>query len=77
MSKRPVTNRRIQAMLASILLSIALLVGCTTGSAPEAERGKQDDAQRESVISDMQATHTWDLINSTPESTPEDGEDSE
>lgn len=54
-----------------MLFSLCLLVGCTTGSAPEAQQGKQEDAQRESVINDMQATHTWDLINGTPESTPE------
>jgi hypothetical protein len=66
-----VTNRRFDATAASLLLSLSLLAGCSTGSAPEAQRGQQQDEQRESVISDMQATHTWELINSTPDETPE------
>lgn len=64
-------DRRLKSAAVALLLSLALLAGCTTGSAPEANRGKQQDTQRESVISDMQATHTWDIINGTPESTPE------
>ena len=68
---KPVTSRRYRGALASVLLSIFLLVGCSTGNAPEAERGKQEDAKNESVIREMQATHTWEMINSTPESTPD------
>lgn len=74
-STRPVTDGRMKRAIAAMLLSLFLLAGCTTGSAPEAQQGKREDAQRESVISDMQATHTWDLINSTPESTPEPTEE--
>lgn len=59
-------------MLVSMLLAMFLVAGCSTGTAPEAERGKQQDSRNESVITDMQATHTWELINSTPESTPEE-----
>lgn len=50
-------------------LCVAMLVGCSTGSAPEAERAREDDAERTSVITDMQATYTWELINSTPSAT--------
>lgn len=69
-STKPVTSRRFRTTVVTIALPLLLLAGCSTGSAPEAEQGKQEDARNESVISDMQATHTWNLINSTPESTP-------
>ena len=71
------TNNRLRYAVTSLFLSLVLLAGCSTGSAPEAEHGKKEDAQRESIISDMQATHTWDMINSTPESTPEATEEPE
>lgn len=71
------TNSRLRHACVSLALSIVLLAGCSTGSAPEAQHGKQEDAQRESIISDMQATHTWDMINGTPESTPEATEEPE
>lgn len=71
------TNNRLRSILASLVLSLVVLAGCSTGSAPEANQGKQQDTQRESIISDMQATHTWDLINGTPESTPEATEEPE
>ena len=58
-------------MAACIACASVLLVGCSQGTAPEAERGQREDAQETSVISDMQATHTWNLINGTPESTPD------
>lgn len=53
-----------------MIVGIALLTGCSTGSAPEAHRAQEEDAQETSVISDMQATYTWELINSTPDATP-------
>lgn len=65
-------SARCRSIFASLLLSLVLLAGCSTGNAPEAQRGQQQDAERESVITDMQATHTWDLINSTPDSTPDE-----
>ncbi len=71
------TKTRLRTVLVSVGLSLVVLTGCSTGSAPEAERGKQQDAQQESIISNMQATHTWDLINGTPESTPDDTEEPE
>lgn len=66
------TSRRFRHAVLTAALGTMLLVGCSTGSAPEAERGQQQDAKKDSVISDMQSTHTWDLINGTPESTPEE-----
>lgn len=61
---------RVRGSVATIALAALLLAGCSTGSAPEAERGQRADAERTSVISDMQATRTWDLLNGTPAATP-------
>lgn len=66
------TKRTWTISLPAIVLVLALLVGCSSGSAPEANRGQQQDTNRDSVISDMQATRTWEIINSTPDSTPEE-----
>ncbi len=64
------TKRTASAGIPALLMAILLLVGCSTGSAPEATRGQQQDANRDSVISDMQATRTWEIIHGTPPSTP-------
>lgn len=66
------TKRTATISVPALLIALMLLVGCSTGNAPEANRGQQADAQRTSVISDMQATRTWEIINSTPNSTPEE-----
>lgn len=71
MPAKPETSRKLRNVFAALLLSSALLTGCSTGTSNEAEQGKKEDSQNESVIGDMQATHTWDMINGTPESTPE------
>lgn len=65
------TKRNASTGIPAFLLAILLLVGCSSGSAPEANRGQQQDTNRDSVISDMQATRTWEIINGTPDSTPE------
>lgn len=65
MPNAPGTKRLIAFLLAS-----SLLAGCSSGSAPEARQGQEADKQRTSVVTDMQATHTWEMINSTPEGTP-------
>lgn len=66
METRP---RRGRALIALVLCG-TMLAGCSTGDAPEARRGQEQDGKQESVISDMQATYTWELINGTPETTP-------
>lgn len=66
------TKRRTLAGLPTLILAVMMLVACSTGTSNEANRGKQVDAERTSVISDMQATRTWEIMNSTPESTPEE-----
>lgn len=61
---------RLKGMATTIVIAALVLAGCSTGSAPEAARGQRTDAERTSVISDMQATHTWELLNGTPDATP-------
>lgn len=57
--------------LLALLLAAVLLTACADGLAPDAERGRDSDASRESVVTDLQATQTWNLVHGTPESTPE------
>ena len=63
--------RRHGTRLATLLLAATLLAGCADGRATDAERGRQADQDRDSVVTDLQATQTWNLIHGTPESTPE------
>lgn len=61
--------------LAAVLLVAVTVAGCADGLATDAERAKQADATRESVLTDLQATQTWNLVHGTPESTPTTGEE--
>ena len=65
-------SRRWTARFAALLLGATLLVGCADGIASDAERGREADEKRDSVVTDLQATQTWNLIHGTPESTPEE-----
>lgn len=60
------------ARVAGILLAASLLAGCADGLASDSQRGRQADERRDSVVTDLQATQTWNLIHGTPESTPEE-----
>jgi hypothetical protein len=62
------------ARVAVLLLAATLLAGCADGLATDAQRGRNEDATRESIVTDLQATQTWNLIHGTPESTPAPGE---
>lgn len=66
------TKRQSISAFPTLILAILMLVACSSGNSNEAERAQDADAERTSVISDMQATRTWEIINSTPESTPEE-----
>lgn len=63
-------RNRVLRLVSPVLIGAMLLTGCSTGSAPEAHRAQESDAQETSVISNMQATYTWELINGSPEATP-------
>jgi len=58
--------------LSGAVLATGLLAGCAEGSRSDAERGKQEDAERDSVVKDLQATETYRLVNDrgTPLPTP-------
>lgn len=61
---------KVVARLCLVLLAASLLAGCSGGLSGDALRGRQADATRESVVTDLQATHTWNIVHGTPESTP-------
>ncbi len=63
------TRRQVMLGLLGISGSIGL-TACSTGSSREADRGKRRDAERTSVVDDVQATRTAGLILGTPPATP-------
>lgn len=66
--------RSVAAKVSVVLIAGVLLTGCADGQVQDAERGRDSDASRESVVTDLQATQTWNLVHGTPESTPEPDE---
>ncbi len=56
------------------MLALGILAGCADGLAPDAQRGRDQDRSRDSVVTDLQATQTWNLVHGTPPSTPVPGE---
>lgn len=70
----PLSRRRFFS-LAAMALAGGTLAACSGDSSRDAERGREADTQRESVVKDLQATQTWNLIHGTPPATPAaDGE---
>jgi hypothetical protein len=65
------TQTRWLRRVSVLALAAGMLAGCANGLAPDAERGRRADEQRDSVVRDLQATEAWNLIHGTPESTPE------
>ena len=69
-ARRKVTSEllsRRNLLLACMALSAATaLASCGSGTSREAERGREEDAANESVVKDLQATQTWNLVNATP-----------
>ena len=52
-------------------LCVLAVAGCAQGTARDAERGRERDAERTSVVDVLQSTRTSEIIKGTPESTPE------
>ncbi|HYJ12600.1 MAG TPA: hypothetical protein VEW66_03360, partial [Thermomicrobiales bacterium] len=67
-----VSRRRILLGTCGIAGIAVGLTACSTGSSREAERGRERDAERTSVVDRMQATRTASLIIGTPPATPSD-----
>lgn len=67
-----VTRRRLAGGLLALATGSTLLVGCASGNSREADRARDRDAQRTSVVDELQATKTSQLVNGSPEaeSTP-------
>ncbi len=62
-----ISRRHLLGGALGLIASSTLLVGCSTGNSREAERGRERDAKRTSVVDNLQATKTANLVNSTPE----------
>lgn len=68
-SERPVHPRVTRRQLVLGMVGVAggvSLTACSTGSSREAERGQRRDAERTSVVDEVQATRTAGLILGTP-----------
>ncbi len=61
--------RRVLA-LAFVGVACAVLVSCSQGTSRDAERGREVDAERTSVVDLLQATETSRLISGTPAASP-------
>jgi F420-0:gamma-glutamyl ligase len=64
-----VTRRRVVGV-AVIGIAATAFASCAQGSSPEAERGRELDIERTSVVDNLQATETARLISGTPRATP-------
>jgi hypothetical protein len=69
---RAISRRSLLCGALGIAGGAASLTACSTGSSREAERARERDAQRTSVVDDLQATRTASLIIGTPPATPAD-----
>jgi hypothetical protein len=69
------SRHRLAAVAIALSVVVGTLAGCAEGTSRDAERGKARDAQRTSVISDMQATHSARILlpGTPPPSTPTPG----
>jgi hypothetical protein len=59
-------SRRNLLLCGTALGAGTALAGCGNGTSREAARGREEDAVNESVVKDLQATETWNLVNATP-----------
>jgi hypothetical protein len=56
--------------IAVIGVAILALAGCAEGTSRDAERGREADAERTSVVDSLQATSSADLVRRAGEATP-------
>ena len=66
------SSGRASAWLLAALLTVAVATGCAEGTARDAERGKARDARETSVVSDLQATRSAQVLlpGTPPPATP-------
>lgn len=61
------TRTRIVRLAMTAIVAASVLTGCLVGDADEAQRGMLEDAQRTSVVDELQATESARLLApSTP-----------
>lgn len=69
--KSPVRARRASTRYAlAIGLLVIAMTGCAEGTSRDAERAREDDAERTSVVDALQATTSADMVRRGAESTP-------
>jgi len=64
-----ITRRRV---LTTSVMGVAatVLVACSQGTSREAERGRERDIERTSIVDSLQSTETARLVSGTPGATP-------
>ncbi|MDP8909213.1 MAG: hypothetical protein M3N47_08890 [Chloroflexota bacterium] len=62
---RPLRLRLIALGLAGITV-LAAIVGCAEGTARDARQGQEEDAERTSVVRELQATQSARILEVTP-----------
>lgn len=53
-----------------VALAVLAIAGCAEGTSRDAERGREQDAERTSVVDDLQSTRTTEIIKGTPNASP-------
>ena len=66
----PARRTRRRWIAICFLGMVLALTGCAEGTRSDASRGQAEDAKRDSIVSDMQATETYLLVNGTPAASP-------
>lgn len=68
-AERARTRRDLLGVAAAGLL-VTVLASCSQGTSRDAERGRERDAERTSVVDNLQATETSRLVSGTPDASP-------
>ena len=67
--RAPATDARLLHWLIAFLAGLTVLIAvtaCAEGTEREAREGQESDAERTSVVDDLQATNTARVLASTP-----------
>lgn len=62
---------RVARLAGTAMIAASLLTGCLVGDADEAQRGMLQDAQRTSVVDELQATESARLVAPSTPGTPD------
>ncbi|MEJ7839804.1 MAG: hypothetical protein WKF81_13410 [Thermomicrobiales bacterium] len=53
-----------------MIVCVAVIAGCAEGTSRDAERGRERDTERTSVVDELQSTRTTEIIKGTPNASP-------